>query len=68
MLEMKILEEASKQNLTQGRSPGGVAAACIYLIIKITNDRLTQQDIAIVAQVTEVTTIGGGRDLEFQGG
>ena len=55
MLALKILEEVSKKNLTNGRSPAGIAASCIYISSRITNERLTQHQVAQVAQVTEVT-------------
>lgn len=55
ILAMKILEEASKKNFTHGRSPAGIAAACIYVSSRITNEGLTQHQVAHVAQVTEVT-------------
>jgi len=55
MLAMKILEEASKKNFTHGRSPAGIAAACVYVSSRITDEQLTQHQVACVAQVTEVT-------------
>ena len=47
--------KVSKKNLTNGRSPAGIAASCIYISSRITNERLTQHQVAKVAQVTEVT-------------
>lgn len=55
LLSMKILEEASNSRLTQGKSPGGIAAACIYISSCIMGDGLTQHQIALEANVTEVT-------------
>jgi len=52
---LKILEEASKKNYTHGRSPAGIAAACVYVSSRITDEELTQHQVACVAQVTEVT-------------
>jgi transcription initiation factor TFIIB len=51
----KILVTASDHKFTNGRSPGGMAAACIYISIQLTGERLTQKEIAKEAQVTEVT-------------
>ena len=55
ILAMKILEEASKKNFTHGRSPAGIAAACVYVSSRITDEEMTQHQVACVAQVTEVT-------------
>jgi transcription initiation factor TFIIB len=52
---LKLLSEASEQQLTVGRSPRGIAAACLYIACQINGDRRTQGEIAQVAQVTEVT-------------
>jgi transcription initiation factor TFIIB len=52
---LKLLSEASEQQLTVGRSPRGIAAACLYVACQINGDRRTQGEIAQVAQVTEVT-------------
>jgi transcription initiation factor TFIIB len=55
MLAMGILKKASGLKLTSGRGPSGIAAACIYIISQLTDDRRTQGEIAKEAQVTEVT-------------
>jgi transcription initiation factor TFIIB len=55
MLSLRLMEEASKNNLTLGRSPAGLAAACIYISGCIMGERLTQHQVALEAQVTEVT-------------
>ncbi len=55
ILAMRLLEEASKKNYTHGRSPAGIAAACVYVSSRITDENLTQHQVASVAQVTEVT-------------
>jgi transcription initiation factor TFIIB len=54
-IAVKILVTASDHRFTNGRSPGGIAAACIYISCQLTGERLTQTRIAKVAQVTEVT-------------
>jgi transcription initiation factor TFIIB len=54
-LAIQILSEASNLRLTNGRGPGGIAAACIYIGTSLTGERRTQGEIAKEAQVTEVT-------------
>lgn len=51
----RILDEASEMKLTGGRGPSGVAAACVYISTRFTEELRTQGDISRVAQVTEVT-------------
>jgi transcription initiation factor TFIIB len=51
----KRLVEVSNNNFTLGRRPAGLAAACIYISGCIMGERLTQQQVALEAQVTEVT-------------
>ena len=62
-LAIKILKEASLMKLTVGRGPSGMAAACVYISTKITDDHRTQGDIAREAQVTEVTIRNRYKDL-----
>jgi transcription initiation factor TFIIB len=62
-LAIKILECASEKRLTVGRSPQGIAAACIYISTNFTGDKITQADIAEEAQVTEVTIRNRYKDL-----
>ncbi|MFC1802979.1 transcription initiation factor IIB family protein [Thermoproteota archaeon] len=54
-LAISILYQASLMKLTGGRGPSGMAAACVYISTRITDDHRTQCDIAREAQVTEVT-------------
>ena len=54
-LAVRILEQASEMKLTGGRGPSGIAAACVYISTRLTEDLRTQGDIAREAQVTEVT-------------
>ncbi|MDY6774515.1 MAG: transcription initiation factor IIB [Halobacteria archaeon] len=51
----KIIRETSEQGLASGKSPKGYAAAAIYLASMLTNEKRTQQEIAEVADITEVT-------------
>jgi transcription initiation factor TFIIB len=55
MLAISILTKASKLRLTSGKNPSGIAAACIYISSRLTNEHRTQGEIAKEAQVTEVT-------------
>ena len=54
-LAVRILDQASVMKLTGGRGPSGMAAACVYISTRFTEDMRTQGDIAHEAQVTEVT-------------
>lgn len=54
-LSVEILNRAVEMKLTVGRSPSGMAAACVYISTLIIGERITQREIAEVAQVTEVT-------------
>jgi transcription initiation factor TFIIB len=54
-LALKILTKANELKLTNGRGPGGVAAACVYISSRLTGDYKTQYEISKEAQVTEVT-------------
>ena len=50
-----VLGQASEGKLTAGRSPQGLAAACVYVSCLLCGERRTQAEIAVEAQVTEVT-------------
>ncbi len=54
-LAMRILSEVSNLRLTNGRGPGGIASACVYIGLSLTGERRTQSEISKEAQVTEVT-------------
>jgi transcription initiation factor TFIIB len=54
-LSLRVLSIAADQKLTNGRGPGGMAAACIYISCQLTGEWRTQGEIAREAQVTEVT-------------
>jgi transcription initiation factor TFIIB len=54
-LAMRFLSEISNLKLTNGRGPGGIAAACVYIGSSMTGERRTQGEISKEAQVTEVT-------------
>jgi transcription initiation factor TFIIB len=52
---IEIIQEASKQELTSGRGPTGMAAASLYIASVLCGERITQREVADVAGVTEVT-------------
>lgn len=52
---LEILQQASRRELTSGRGPTGMAAASLYIATVLCNEHRTQQEIAEVAGVTEVT-------------
>ena len=51
----ELAERADEEGLTVGRNPAGVAAACLYTAADETEEPLTQQRAAAVADVTPVT-------------
>ena len=51
----KIFFGAKELKLTSGRSPTGVAAATIYIASILSGNGRTQNEVAEIAQVTEVT-------------
>jgi transcription initiation factor TFIIB len=50
-----ILDTATTLRLTSGRGPTGIAAAATYIASVLAGDRKTQREVAVVANVTEVT-------------
>jgi len=52
---LDILQQADQKGLTSGRGPTGVAAAAIYISSILCGEHRTQQEVADVAGVTEVT-------------
>ncbi len=52
---VELLNRAVEMKLTVGRSPSGMAAACVYISTRYAGGHVTQKEIAEVAQVTEVT-------------
>ena len=63
VLAVEILNRASEMKLTIGRSPNGMAAACVYISSLYAGERITQSEIAKVAQVTEVTVRNRYKEL-----
>ncbi|MDR2873341.1 MAG: transcription initiation factor IIB [Methanobrevibacter sp.] len=52
---IEIIKNATKEGLTSGRGPNGVAAASLYIASVLLNGRKTQKEVADTAGVTEVT-------------
>lgn len=52
---LEVLDAASEAGLHSGKSPTGLAGAAIYIGSRLCEERLTQSEIADVAQVTKVT-------------
>ena len=50
-----MLDTAKKQNRIAGRDPMGMAAATIYLASVDLNEKISQQNLAKTAMITEVT-------------
>jgi transcription initiation factor TFIIB len=63
MLALRLAEESEKNNLTNGRSPAGMAASCVYVSSRILDEGLTQNQVALEAQVTEVTIRNRYKDI-----
>jgi len=55
ILAHRVLREAEKMRLTDGRGPISIAAAATYVASVISGDRRTQREVAEKANVTEVT-------------
>ena len=54
-IALKLLSEASEQQLTVGRSPRGITASCVYIACHMNGEKRNQREVAEVAQITEVT-------------
>lgn len=52
---IEILKKASKEELTSGRGPTGMAAAAMYIASVLCGERRTQREVSEVSGVTEVT-------------
>jgi transcription initiation factor TFIIB len=67
---LELLQQASNQELTSGRGPTGLAAACLYIASVLCCERRTQREVAEVAGVTEVTIRNRykelGRELDIE--
>jgi transcription initiation factor TFIIB len=63
ILALKLVEESINNHLTNGCSPAGVAASCLYIGSKIIGEEITQHQIALEAQITEVTVRNRYKEL-----
>jgi len=52
---LEIYRAVKNTNITSGKNPAGIAAAVVYLVGLLSNDRRTMKEIASVANITEVT-------------
>ncbi len=60
---MKILDEAKRRGLTAGKDPAGLAAAAVYIASLLKGEIRTQKEVAMAAQVTEVTVRNRYKEL-----
>ena len=51
----KLLGNAKEQGVHSGKSPVGLAAAAVYAASLLTNEKVTQNDVSEVADISEVT-------------
>ncbi|RLI14081.1 MAG: transcription initiation factor IIB [Candidatus Hecatellales archaeon] len=58
-----ILDVASNLRLTSGRGPTGIAAAATYIASVLAGEKKTQREVAMAANVTEVTIRNRYREL-----
>jgi transcription initiation factor TFIIB len=50
-----LLETAKDKGITSGKSPVGLAAAAVYAAALLTNEKVTQNEVSGVANISEVT-------------
>ena len=61
---LEVLQQAKDhRGLTTGKDPRGLAAGAIYIASILTDNRVTQREIAIAAGVTEVTVRNRYKEL-----
>ncbi len=60
---LKILDEARRRGLTAGKDPAGLAAAAVYIASLLRGEVRTQKEVAMAAQVTEVTVRNRYKEL-----
>ena len=51
----QLLETAKRQGVHSGKSPVGLAAAAVYAAALLTNEKVTQNEVSEVANISEVT-------------
>lgn len=62
-LAARILHVAKKEGITSGRGPIGMAAAALYIASVFMDEKHTQRDISVSADVSEVTVRNRYRDI-----
>jgi transcription initiation factor TFIIB len=50
-----LLETAKREGIHSGKSPVGLAAAAVYAAALLTNEKVTQNEVSDVANISEVT-------------
>jgi transcription initiation factor TFIIB len=50
-----LLETAKREGIHSGKSPVGLAAAAVYAAALLTNEKVTQNEVSSVANISEVT-------------
>jgi transcription initiation factor TFIIB len=63
---MNIMNDITKNEISAGKDPMGLAASVLYMSSLNTGDTITQMDIADAAGVTEVTIRNRFKDLKKQ--
>ncbi len=51
----RLLETAKEEGVHSGKSPVGLAAAAVYAAALLTNEKVTQNEVSEVANISEVT-------------
>ena len=51
----QLLDSARKEGVHSGKSPVGLAAAAVYAAALLTNEKVTQNEVSNVANISEVT-------------
>lgn len=59
----KIIKEAERQGISQGKNPMSIAATALYIATTKCKERFSQRDIAMASNVTEVTIRNRLKDL-----
>ncbi|MEM3734623.1 MAG: TFIIB-type zinc ribbon-containing protein [Nitrososphaerales archaeon] len=54
-LALQIFKATKSISIHDGKSPNGLAAACIYIASVINSENLPQREVALAADITEVT-------------
>lgn len=64
---IEILKEATEEGLAAGKAPTGLTGAALYLSARETGDARTQEQVAEVSGVSEVTLRNRAKELESAG-